>query len=285
MSGVAALGIGPTYREPVRKASAPTLFLVGLLVLAAVAAITFGVGTVAGLDDDDDGGEVAAAEVPTPTSDPTLTPNQVTVTGVASAIAIEGAVFADDVVVPVVVTPSAGLGAGARFEDVLVDEDPASVTWDAGRPLTMAAETPLRLRGGTPVSLFATPTGMTIGFVDDVAYPIVPGDYEIDAPIAVTTTGLGRSRESVTFTAGEASTAAFTGAANGTMAVAPLAVEGPGRVALQGVFEVHRADGTTQAATAVELPEGSFRVTFAPTADGTAFTLTEALLEGAVTTV
>ena len=283
-SGVAALGIGPTYREPVRKASAPTLFLVGLLVLAAVAGVTFGVGTVAGLDDDDDdGGAVDATVVPTPTSDPDLTAAQVTVTGTATAIGIQGAVLPTDVVLPTITTPSAGLGSGARFEDVLVDGEPATVSWDAGRPLTMGVDTPLQLRAGTPVGVLATATGVVIAFVDDLAYPIVPGDYRIDAPVAVTTTGLGSPETSVIFTAGETSTVAFTGQASGTMPFGPLAATGPGAVSLQGTFEVHRPDGTVQAATSVVLSTGSFRLAATPTADGTGFELTEALLEGPVT--
>jgi hypothetical protein len=277
---VAALGIGPTYREPVRKASAPTLFLVGLLVLAAVAAITFGVASVAGLDDDDPGIDEGAT--PTPTSDPTLAASESTITGIATAIGIDGAVFAEDVLAPEVVTPSAGLGSGARFEGVLVDEEAAAISWDAGRPLTMAAATPLRLAPALPFNLLATPTGTTIGFVDGVAYPVVAGAYEIDAPVAVTTTGLGRAEESVDFTAGEGATVAFTGGATTSVAPGPLAITGPGHVTLQGTFEVHRADGTVQQATSVELPEGSFRIALAPTADGTGFQLTDALLAGAI---
>ena len=267
-----------------RKASAPTLFLVGLLVLGAVAAVTYGVGTVAGLDDDDDAAAVTVPEAPTPTSDPTLTPDQVTVSGVASVIAIEGAVFDDELVITTVSTPSAGLGAGARFEGVVVGGEAAAVTWDAGRPLTLAEATPLRIQGGSPVNLLATPTGLTIGFVEGVGYSIVPGDYEIDAPVAVTTTGLGRAEAAVTFTASATTTAAFSGGANFPMGILALDLTGPGHVALQGTFEVHRADGTTVAATNVELPEGSFRLSFEPTADGAALELTDALLEGVVDT-
>jgi hypothetical protein len=282
LSGVAALGIGPTYREPVRKASAPTLFLVGLLVLAAVAGITFGVATVAGLDDDATGDE--ATEVPTPTSDPTLTPSESAVTGVATVIGIDGAVLADDLVAPEVVTPSAGLGAGARFEGVVVDEEAAAISWDAGRPLTMAAETPLRLGHTLPFTLLATPAGMTFGFVDGQAYPVVPGDYEIDAPVAVTTTGLGQARESVSFTAGDAATVAFTGGASTSVPPGPLVITGPGHVTLQGTLEVRRADGTVQQVTSLDLAQGSFRLTITPTADGTGFQLTDVLLAGEITT-
>lgn len=261
-----------------RKASAPTLFVVGLLVVAAVGGITFGVASVAGVGDDD----VAAPVATTPTSDPDLTAAQVTVTGTATSINIQGAVLPADVIVPAVVTPSAGLGAGARFEGVLVDGEPASVSWDAGRPLALGADTPLRLRAGTPLGILATPAGVVVAFVDGVAYAVVPGDYRIEAPVAVTTTGLGSSVEALTFTAGDASTVAFTGGANGTMPASELSATGPGSVSLQGTFEVHHPDGTVQGATDVALPAGSFRLAAAPTADGTGFTLTDALLEGLI---
>jgi hypothetical protein len=265
----------------VRKASAPTLFLVGLLVLLAVAGVTFGVGTVAGLGDEEtDVGE--AVETTTPTSNPDLAPTESTVTGIATAIGVQGAVLAQEVVAAEVLTPSAGLGAGARFESVLVDDDAAAITWDAGRPLTFAAATPLRIDPDLPFDLFAIPAGIAIGFVDGQAYPVVAGTYEITAPIAVTTTGLGRARESVTFSTAEGTTVAFTGSATTNIPPGPLAVTGPGHVTLQGTFEVHRADGTVQTATTVELPEGSFRLAFTPTADGNGFELTEALLAGAI---
>jgi hypothetical protein len=265
----------------VRKASAPTLFLVGLLVLVAVAGVTFGVGTVAGIGDEEtDVGE--AVETTTPTSNPDLAPTESTVTGIATAIGVQGAVLAQEVVAAEVLTPSAGLGAGARFESVLVDDEAAAITWDAGRPLTFAAATPLRIGPDLPFDLFAIPAGIAIGFVDGQAYPVVAGTYEITAPIAVTTTGLGRARESVTFSTAEGTTVAFTGSATTNIPPGPLAVTGPGHVALQGTFEVHRADGTVQTATTVELPEGSFRLAFTPTADGTGFELTEALLAGAI---
>lgn len=268
-----------------RKASAPTLFLVGLLVLAAVAAITFGVSHVVGLDDDADDDAGVVAGIPTPTSVAGLAPTQVTVTGVATAIVVSGAVLADDVVAPAVTTPSAGLGAGARFEGVLVDDADAAISWDAGRPLAFAAETPLRLGHDLPFDLFAASTGITIGFVDGRAYAVVPGSYEIDAPVAVTTTGLGQSRESVAFTAGEATTVAFTGGANVTLPAGPLVVEGPGAVGMQGTFELRRADGSVQQATAIDLSQGSFRLSIAPTLDGSGYALGEALLEGPVTAV
>lgn len=266
------------------KASAPILFLVGLLVLAVVGGATFAVGSVVGLGDDDDGPAepVLAAEPTTTTSTAPLADDQVVVTGVATAVTVEGAVLGGvEVVLPTISTPSAGLGSGARFEGAVVDDETAAIAWDAGRPLDFGDATPLRLRPAV-VDLAAAPGGVVVTFPDGEAIPVVPGGYEIDAPVAVTTTGLGSPRDSVTFTATEATTVAFTGSASGTMPVGAVSATGPGRVVLQGTFEVRRPDGTTATATAVELPSGSFRIAFTPTADGAGFTLDDALLEGAV---
>lgn len=260
-----------------RKASAPTLFALGLLVLAVLGGATFGIVQLTGLDDDGDGGAVATTT--TPTSDPGLAADQVAVTGTATAITVEGAVISD-VVVPTVVTPSAGLSAGARIAGALVDGELATIAWDAGRPLTLAAETPLRLHPA-PVNLAAIPGAIVVTFVDDSVHAVVPGDYEIDASVAVTTTGLGQPRDSVTFTATDDTTVVFTGGANGAMAPGPISATGPGRVLLQGTFQVRHPDGTVTEATSVELPTGSFRLAFAPLEDGTGYVVSDALLEGA----
>lgn len=276
-----------------RKASAPTLFLVGLLVLAVTAGATFGIGSLAGLDDDEvaagaappdggDNGDNGDDDEPTPTSDPALRATQVAVTGTATGIVVEGAVVEGmEVVLATITTPAAGMGSGASFADVVVGGDAAAITWDAGRPLDFGDATPLRMRPRA-IDLLAGVEGVIVGFPEGEAVPIVPGDYEIDAPVAVTTTGLGRPRDSVTFTATEASTVAFTGDAGGVMAVQPIAATGPGRVELRGAFTVRRADGTRTEATTVSLPSGSFRLRLTPTADGLGYALDDVLLEGEV---
>lgn len=261
-----------------RTASAPSLFAIGLLIVAAVGGITFGVGTLAGV------GDVGLPDVETPTtptSDPTLNADQVEVSGVAAGIAIAGARITE-IAVPGVVTPSAGLGSGARFENVLVDGQPATIAWDAGRPLVFAAETPLVMRP-SPFDLAATPAGMVLTYIDDTVHLITPGEYEIDTDVAVSFGGLAEPRSSVTFTATEDSTVAFTGGANSTVPPAALQITGPGRVVLEGRFDVRRPDGTTASATNVTMEDGSFRVSFAPLPDGTGFDITDGLLEGAVT--
>ena len=263
---------------PVRTASAPKLFLIGLLAVGVVGAVALGVGTLAGVGDEGLPDPAAA----TPTSNPALTADQVSVTGVATGITLEGAVL-PEIAVSGVATPSAGLGSGARFADVVVDGDPATIVWDAGRPLVFAAATPLRLRPA-PLTLTAAAEGTAFTFVDDSVHAVLPGDYEIDTSVAVSTGGLASPEDSVTFSAGEASTVAFTGSAFSAMPPATIAATGPGRVVLLGTLQLHRPDGTTTAVSSVELPSGSYRVSFAPSATG-GYDLTEALLEGAVTAV
>ena len=264
--------------------SAPILFLIGLLVLGVAGGATFGIAQVIGVDDDSgDGGEgQGSVTSTTPTSDPSLTPEQVSVSGTVSAMTIEGAVLSE-VTVPSVVTPSAGLGAGARFEDVLVDGETSTIAWDAGRPLVFGEATPLRVLLLAPVSLTADLAGIVVTFAEGAVHGVAPADYGIIAPVAVSSGGLARPRDAVDFTASAATTVAFTGGANSTIAPIPMSVTGPGRVVLEGQLLLRRPDGTTTEVTRVELPTGSYRVAFTPRVDATGYDLTDALLEGTIT--
>lgn len=263
-----------------RKASAPTLFLVALLVAAAIGGATYGVAAVVGVDDDDD--EVASTTTTAPVDAAVLAADQVAVSGTAVTIAVVDAQL-DEVAVPAVTTPAAGLGAGATFEAALVDGEDSAIVWDAGRPLVFGADTPLRI-DPAPLSLLANQAAILLAYVDGSVHRILPGDYQIAAPVAVSTGGLATSHDTIGFTATDGTTVSFTGAAASTIAPTAMAVTGPGQVIIEGALRIRHPDGRIDDVTRVELPQGSFRLSFSPRADGGGYDLTEALLEGAIAT-
>lgn len=267
-----------------RKASAPILFLVGLLVIAAIGGITLGIGALVGIGDDDDdgGGDVAAGDTTVPPDDTALTADQVRVSGVATSIAIVDAQI-DELSVFDVTTPAAGGGAGAQFEAAMVDGEDSAIVWDAGRPLVFSGDTPLRLDPAA-LSLLANQAAIVVAWPDGAVHQVLPGDYTIAAPVAVSTGGLATPHDQVTFTAHEGTTVSFLGAAASTLIPQPMVVNGPGNVILEGALRVTHPDGRVDDVTRVELPTGSFRLSYSPRADGAGYDLGEALLEGAIAT-
>lgn len=257
------------------------LFLAGLLVVAVLGGVTFGLAAVLGLGGDDDGSASTSSTSTTVTV--ALAADQVAVRGVATNLTLIGAVV-DEVIAGTITTPSAGLGAGATFQRAVVDGEDSTIVWDAGRPLAFAPSTPLRLRPA-PLNLDIGPGSMTIAFPDGSVHRVEPGDYEIDAPTAVSAGGLGRPTDSVTFTATADTTVSFTGSASASVLPLAMSVRGPGQVGLQGDLQVVRPDGTVTAATQVGLPSGSFELTFTPRPDGTGYDLTHVILEGDVAVV
>jgi hypothetical protein len=272
--------IGPTYRGRVRKASAPMLFLVGLLVVAVLGGATLGIASLAGLGDDD---SEATSTTSSTVTGPTLAANQVAITGTATNLSILGAVV-DQIIAPTITTPSAGLGAGANIAGALVDGEASTIVWDAGRPLAFAPSTPLRLQPA-PVNLTVGPDSITVGFPDDSVHRVEAGEYEIDAPVAVSAGELAETMDRVAFTAIQGTTVAFTGGATASILPITMTARGPGQVGMEGALQVRRPDGTVTPATQIGLPGGSYEITFTPNADGTGYDLSGVILEGDVVVV
>ena len=262
-----------------RKVSAPVLFLAGLLVIAAVAAATFGVVQALGLDDDDvavDDPSIGGGGDPSETA---LAPNQVEVTGIATGITVEGATL-DLVETPLVVTAPEGTGSGT-LTDVEVDGQLTDIAWDAGRPFDLQGAGGLEPQA---LNLFAAPTAITVGFPDDVVNLFVPGSYGLETPVAIGRGGLGRPQQSVAFEATVESTLVFRGGATTSILPRELTLESAGRVLLEGTFRVRRPDGTEAEVAGVELPAGEYRITATPRPDASGYDV-EALLQGQVNVI
>lgn len=251
------------------------MFLGGLGVVALVAAVTFGAVQVLGLDEDD---LSAGGDDPTIAGDGSGEPgaglraDQVEVTGIAVAITVEGSTI-DQLPAPLTVT-----GGGGTVRDVEVDGRLSEIVWDGGRPFVLEGAGALHPQA---VNLFAEPTVITVGFVDEVVNELDPGSYGLETPVAVGTGGVAVARDAVPFSASAESTVVFRGGSTTSILPTELSFEADGRVILAGDFQVRRPDGTTAQAGGIELAEGSYRLTATPRPDGSGYDVT-ALLQGPI---
>lgn len=256
-----------------RKGSALLLFVAGLAAVAAVAGVTFGVVQVLELDEEDvavgTGGE---GEGPPGRA---LRRDQVEVTGLATAITVEGAAF-DEIPTPLTVTVDQPGQGGATLTDVEVDGTLTDIVWDGGRPFDLQG-----LGGLVPheLNLFAEPAAITVQFVDGAVNEIVPGSYGLQTPVAVGRGGVAAAREAVPFAATVESTLVFRGGAKTSMLPRALDFQDAGTVVLQGQFELRRPDGAVVEVSGIELPEGAYDLQATPVAGGYEVT---ALLQGEI---
>ena len=264
-----------------QKASAPVLFLVGLLAVAAVGGITFAVATALDLGDDDVASGPGGTTGDAPVVDP-VPGDQVQVTGLALGITVEGATL-PRVDTPLTVTvPGTGIaGAGATITDVEVDGELTDVVWDGGRPLDLRGQG----LGISPpdVNLFAAPSAITIGFLDGIVNQLEPGSYGLQTPVAFGDEGVARPVESIAFEATVESTIAFRGGATTALLPREMELQSTGRVLIEGDLLVSQAGAQAVPAQRVELPAGDFTVRFTPRGDGSGYDV-EALLRGTVVT-
>ena len=249
-------------------------------VLLGIWALAVGAAGVVALTQPDDGSSVAAVETTTSTTHERghLTPaaNQLRVMGLVGEVRIEG-VLDQAIDLPLTFVPvDRGLGNGGKFDGIIVDGHAATVVWDGGRSLLLTGDHGLDSDPAT----FVLGDGVVHGEFGGVVLAMAPGDYRIDAPVALGQGGLAEPRDVVSFHVPASATAAFTGALTADLPKSPLRFVGPGRVVLSGLLEVERPDGTMVEARRVELPAGQFELIIEPFQKG--FTV-EALLQGRTT--
>lgn len=245
------------------------------IALALVAAVTAAV--VDAFDLAEGGSTVAGGSTTSTTSDQSLRPDQVRVSGVLSAIHVEGCTV-DPLPLPVTIeAPERGASNGASIAGVNVGGKPATIEWDAGRPLQLSGAGPLEL---DPLTVELGPGGIGLR-VGGTVVGFTPGEQRIDTPVAVGQSGLARPKDSVTFEATARSTMSLRGAS--TITVAPpkgLSCTGPGLVALAGELTVVTATGSSRA-TKIDLPKGAFELELVA---GPAGYAVDAVLQGPTTT-
>lgn len=278
-------GLGAASLGAVRLRLFLTMWAVIALVVAAtvVADQFLNLGSdasdqvVGGPDGEPAPGRSDTTTTTSPASTPVPAPGQLRVTGIVTALRIEGAVLDPrQVSTPLTISSNRGFGNGGELTLVEVDGATSSIVWDGGRPFVLSQGGPLTLDPGV---LELTPEGLRLVLGGGV-HRLTPGTYRLDTPVAVGTAGIATPRDTVTFDA----TAESVFEARGDAAL-PLGPDrshhlvGPGRVHLEGTLEATDSTGS-RPATAVDLVEGPFDVTLEPTPEGWRIT---AVLQGETT--
>lgn len=249
------------------------LSMTAVLVLAAAATVLvydrLGAGSgaadqrVGSVDGPDDGASTTSTSLGR--DEPGLPPGQLTVRGAVTAVHLEGAVLEPRAVAtPLTIVADRGLGNGGEVTGVLVEGRPASVVWDGGRPFVLASGGALVL---DPVVVDLVPEGLRLALAD-ARHGFTPGTYRLDTPVAVGSAGVAAARDSVTFEAVDSST--FGGAGDAALVLGPDRARrllGPGRMRLEGSFEVTDADGT-RAVSTVDGADVAFDLTLTPLEGG-----------------
>ncbi len=248
-------------------------YFAGLLaVVALVAAATVGAyrlwDNTTRTSSSDNGGVLSTPSSTIPPGQPTPADNQVFVFGSVTAGHLENAVL-DPLPMPVTVTtPQRGEGAGATIKGVTVGGKNSQIEWDAGRPFQLSGD------GGAllvPTTVVDIADGAATVSLDGRSAGLQPGTYTLDTPVAVSTGGLARPTDSVTFDAAGGTALEFrSGSATGLPQTAHIT--GQGTVTFEGVLSVAHADRTIRAAKSITLDSGQYDLTIVSTPNG-GFTL------------
>jgi hypothetical protein len=174
--------------------------------------------------------------------------------------------------------PTRGQG-GANITGVRVGGRAAAISWNAGQPLPVSGTGTLNLAGAEVV---VDGSGITWS-LDGAARQLTPGNYFLGAPVAVGSAGLAQPVDTASFVAGSNATIETRGRAMAHLAVAPIRLEGPGRVTLHGHFTMRSPTGvrTVTSITLGAPPTNySYAIDLVPTAGG--YLTTDAILQGPV---
>lgn len=146
----------------------------------------------------------------------------------------------------------------AVIEGAVVSGGRSTIVWDGGRPLRLdgtggidPGPTAIHVEGGT-----------VTWPLDDGIRVLLPGDYVIDTPVAVGTSGLAGPRDGVSFGADEETTLETVGWSV-SLPMGALQLEGPGGLVLEGDLTVRTRD-REQRARRLALAEGPYVVDLAP---------------------
>lgn len=130
---------------------------------------------------------------------------------------------------------------------VTIHHGSETIAWNGGRPFVLAGTGGLD-PGPAAVSITAAGIAWTL----PGPAVLLPGRYEVRAPVAVGDDGLARPHDSYAFEAGDDTTIELDG--DLVTPVATVRLRGPGSLVLEGSFEVRTREGRRSAA----------RLTFGP---------------------
>jgi len=170
-----------------------------------------------------------------------------------------------------VTTPQRGEGAGATITGVDVNGKTSSIEWDAGRPLVVQGDGGSLLLG--PVTVDLTDGGGTIT-LDGAVHGFASATYTIATPVAVSTGGLGRPADKVTFTANGDSHVVFRGGATVPLGATAYRITGQGPLHLEGALSVAHTDRSLTAEQSLTLDSGTYDLTISPVGGGWAILAT-----------
>jgi len=189
--------------------------------------------------------------------------------------------FADDAQTTPIPTPftltalDQGTGKGT-IENALIDGKRTTIFWGGGTDLPIEGDA----NSGVDVAgavVEVDPTGLT--WTISGGRRLLPGVYDVGAPVAVGSAGLAASRDAVTFTADERTVLNTTAGVVITLDPQRLEVNGPGRVSARGKLTVTDAAGS-RTASAIDFDSGPYRVVV--TSQGAKLVL-DATLQGKLT--
>jgi hypothetical protein len=250
----------------------------GLAFLAAVLTFGFALAAFTGPSTAGDGDQLKTGPAPGgPAKEGVLAADQSVVSGTITRL-VGINVDAPALALPLTMTVVRGGGTKAEFSGGAVAGKKASVDWDGGRPLPLTGQGSLDFNG--PVNVEVTKAGASWA-LDGASRLLTPGTYTFGATVAVSPLigGLGAPKEGARLDVapGAAASVMTKGDVRVATGVAPLTLKGPGRLALEGAFEVRSRAGTRQA-TKLTFGPGAFEIDLLPGPDG--FRLDAALLQG-----
>lgn len=208
---------------------------------------------------------------------PAPAPGQAFVTGTAERLTAEGAQGPPSLIAAPFTLTALERGQGrATIENALVSGQRTSIVWSGGTPLPITGTGGQLDLGGSKVEVDGAGATWT---VDGAARQLKAGTYRAGAPVAVGTTGVATSRDSVQFTADARTVISASGGVVVKVAPSALELTGPGKVVATGQFQV-RDPTSRKPATTFQFGEGPY--TLALTPNGGRLEL-DAVLQGPLT--
>lgn len=150
-----------------------------------------------------------------------------------------------------------GAGKGT-IENALVDGKRTTIFWGGGTPLPLSGDGAVDVTGAV---VQVDPSGLT--WTLSGGRKLLPGNYQARAPVAVGSTGLASSRDSVSFTADARTVLNTTGGVVVKLDPQRLQVNGPGRVSAKGKLTVTDASGS-RSAVSIDFATGPYQVIVVP---------------------
>ncbi|HZQ28887.1 MAG TPA: hypothetical protein VFA94_14415 [Acidimicrobiales bacterium] len=206
--------------------------------------------------------------------EPGLRAGQTEVTGTITFLRAESA-DAPPLPLPLTLTVAERGVGGATISGAVVGGKKASIVWDGGTPLVLAAA------GSGFLDVAPAPVEISAAgikwFLDGHPGGFAPGQYAAEAPVAVGVAGLATPRDGADFTAGPGTALVTHGGTTVKLALSPLVLQGPGLVRLEGQLKLRTTEATATA-TSLRFSDGPYRVQVTP---GPAGLVVSALFQGA----